>query len=89
MLNPAELRPDERILLLGIPEPEVIAGMAGRLTGGLLVAMGDPVEVRSARAAARDFDNVMFVVFDGPHRPWPDDFFTRIIDLRQTEKSQS
>jgi hypothetical protein len=82
MLNPADLRPEDRILLLGIPDPEVVAGIAGRLTGGLLVAMGDAAEVRAARAAARDCENVMFVVFDGPHIPWRDGFFTQIIDLR-------
>ena len=81
MLNPTDLRPDERVLFLGIPAPEVIQEAAARVTQGVIVAFGDSEKVREARRAARDLENVMFVPATPDEIPWPDGFFTRVVDL--------
>jgi hypothetical protein len=81
MLDPTTLHPDERLLFLGIPEQAVIAETAARLPNGLIVAFGDAEQVREARRSARDLENVMFVPATPDEIPWPDGFFTRVIDL--------
>ena len=81
MTIPDGIRPDERILILGIPEPALIAELARLLTGGLLVAIGAATDVGPARKAAREFDNVMFVPGTPGELPWRDGFFTRVIDM--------
>jgi hypothetical protein len=81
MKLPDGIHPDERILLLGIPEPALISSLASSLTGGLLVAVGDETAVREARKAAHLLDNVMFVPGTPDDLPWRDGFFTRVIDV--------
>jgi hypothetical protein len=81
MFDPADLRPDDRVLLLGIPDPRVIAEAAARLSQGVLVALGEEERVREARRAARDLHNVMFVPGTPDEIPWDDGFFTRVVDL--------
>jgi hypothetical protein len=81
MLDPAQLRPDDRVLLIGIPDFAVIAECARRLERGILVAMGEDEAVRQARKAARHLENVMFVPGAPDEIPWRDGFFTRVIDL--------
>lgn len=81
MLDPSSLLPNDRVLLLGIPQPGLIAAIAGRLSNGLLVAMGAPGDVLQARRAARDLDNVMFVELSGDRLPWRDGFFSRAFIL--------
>lgn len=81
MQVPEGIRPDERVLILGIPEPAMVAALARSLAGGLLVAIGESNAVTDARRAAREFDNVMFVPGTPVDLPWRDGFFTRVIDL--------
>ena len=81
MFDPTELHPDERVLFLGIPQHSVIAEAAARLPQGLIVAFGDSEQVREARRAARELDNVMFVPSMPDEIPWPDGFFSRVVDL--------
>jgi|ERR1017187_5367830 Methyltransferase domain len=77
---PAGIRPDDRVLLLGIPEAAVVEAIARSLSRGLLVAIGEDDAVRSARKAARDLDNVLFVPGAPDELPWRDGFFTVVID---------
>jgi ubiquinone/menaquinone biosynthesis C-methylase UbiE len=77
---PAGIHPEDRVLLLGIPEAAVVAALARCLTRGLLVAIGEDGAVRLARKAARDLDNVMFVPGPPDELPWRDGFFTVVID---------
>ena len=77
---PAGIRPDERVLILGIPEPAIVSALAHRLDNGLLVAIGDGDAVREARKATRHLENVMFVPGTPDELPWSDGFFTRVID---------
>ena len=73
------LRIDDRVLLLAIPEPAVVANLAAQLTRGLLVAIGSAGEIADARVAARDLENVMFVPAAPEEIPWRDRFFTKAI----------
>jgi SAM-dependent methyltransferase len=75
------IHPEDRVLLLGIPAPDVVASMSRDLTQGLLVAMGTEGEVAEARRNARELDNVMFVVWSDAAIPWRDEFFTIVVDL--------
>lgn len=72
-------RIDDRVLLLAIPEPSIVASLSAQLTRGLLVALGSDEEIAAARAAARDLDNVMFVPAAPEEIPWRDRFFTKAI----------
>ena len=72
-------RIDDRVLLLAIPEPSIVASLAAQLTRGLLVAIGSDDEITAARIAARDLDNVMFVPAAPEEIPWRDRFFTKAI----------
>ncbi len=81
---PIEVRPEDRILFLGIPGAAVILETAAELQQGLLVAMGDDEAVREGRKIARDLDNVLLVSGTAESIPWRDGFFTRVIDLRKT-----
>ena len=74
------MRSDERILLLAIPEPTVVLGLSRQVPEGVVVALGSDEEVREARRATRDLENVMFVATTPDEIPWPDGFFTRVID---------
>ena len=77
---PPGIRPDERLLVLGIPEPDQVGVLARTVAGGLVVLMAEGESVYAARAAARDFDNVMVVPGTPDELPWREGFFTRVID---------
>lgn len=77
---PTGLQPDDRVLIVGIPDPGVVSDIARRLTRGLLVTIGGDDDVRAARKAARHLDNVMFVPGSPDELPWRDGFFTVAID---------
>jgi hypothetical protein len=81
MLSPANLRPHDRVLLLGIPSAAEIAALAGRLPAGLLVAMGPAEQVCESRRVAAALDNVMFVPLPDDGLPWRDGFFNLVADL--------
>lgn len=77
-----KLRDDDRVLLIGVPEPEVVARLASVLGSGLLVMLGHEPEVSAARRHAAAFDNVMIAPWDGSTIPFDSRFFTHTIDLR-------
>lgn len=72
-------RIDDRVLLLAIPEPSIVANLAAQLTRGLLVAIGSDDEIAAARVSARNLENVMFVPGAPEEIPWRDRFFTKAI----------
>lgn len=73
------LRADDRVLLLTIPEPAVVAALARVLVRGVVVAMGPPERVDRARQALAEFDNVMLFDTDPARIPWRDGYFTKIV----------
>jgi len=77
---PPGIRSDDRLLVLGIPEPDQVGVLARTVSGGLVVLMAQGESVYAARRAARDLDNVMVVPGTPDQLPWRDGFFTRVID---------
>jgi hypothetical protein len=81
MQLPADIRPDERLLILGIPPLEMLETLSRCIPKGLVVALGEEESVREARKAAVRFENVTCVPGSPEQIPWRDGFFTRVLDL--------
>ncbi|HEX4772447.1 MAG TPA: hypothetical protein VH351_16555 [Bryobacteraceae bacterium] len=81
------LRADDRVLLLAIPEPAVLAAMARILVRGVIVAMGAPERVDQARQAFAEFDNVMLLDAGPAGIPWRDGYFSKIVVPADAEAS--
>jgi hypothetical protein len=81
-LQATDFSSGDKVLYLGIPAPAVVREIAARLTGGILVAIGDADEVRTSRREFCDLLNVMFVPGTPDEIPWQDGFFSRVIDTR-------
>jgi hypothetical protein len=80
-----DLDPSDKVLILGIPEPDYLRAAAARLTGGIIVLIADEDPVRTARRQFCELVNVMFLP-GAPHEiPWHDHFFTKVIDTRAGE----
>ena len=80
-----DLSPGDKVLVLGIPEPDYLREAAARLTAGILVVIADDEPVRIARREFRELANVMFQPGSAAEIPWRDGFFTKVIDMRQGE----
>jgi hypothetical protein len=74
-----QLRADDRVLLLDIPPPGDLTSIARVLINGVVVALGEPDEVRAACAAMAEFKNVMFLEALPHQIPWRAAYFTKII----------
>ncbi len=81
MIEWIDIRPNDRILLLSIPEAPLIFELAAKVSSGVIVGLGGEDEVRAARRAARELENVMFVPAPLEEIPWQDGFFSKAIDL--------
>ncbi len=79
MQIPDGIRPDERILVLGIPVPAVIAVLCRAVSGGSVAVLCDREQIYEARKASRDLHNVMFVPGTPDVLPWSDGYFTRVL----------
>lgn len=81
-LRAIDLKPDDKVLILGIPEAEFVRDAAARLMHGMLVVIGDDEAVGAARREFRELVNVMCMPGSPDEIPWHDGFFTRVIDTR-------
>lgn len=82
MVDRLAIRPDDRILLLSIPETEFVLELSTRLETGLVVGLGEHEEVYAARPKTRDRTNVMFHPGPPEQIPFQDGFFSKVIDLK-------
>ncbi len=80
MMDALDLRSEDRLLLLSVPDAETVAALAARLERGLLVALGSPEQVSEARRSATLLENVMFTPARLEEIPWRDGYFSRIHD---------
>ncbi len=71
--------PHDRILVYPCGDGSKCRELAAQVPLGLVVGMdpGDD-QIRAARAASRDVDNIMYVCSDLREIPWKDGFFTHI-----------
>ncbi len=68
----------ERIAVLGLSDTSGLREAAARAF--LVVGIGDEDQVRAARRAFADLDNVMFTEGSRDEIPWQNGNFTRIVD---------
>jgi arsenite methyltransferase len=82
-----DLRPGERILDLGCGSgwaTRLLARMTGDGPQGFGQVVGVDISdemIRQARAASREFDNVMFVVGSAAQIPWEENFFDKVLSV--------
>ncbi|MGB0042319.1 MAG: methyltransferase domain-containing protein, partial [Terriglobales bacterium] len=82
-----ELRPGERILDLGCGSgwaTRLLARMVGEGPQGFGQVVGLDISdemIRQARAASKEFDNVMFVVGSATQIPWEENFFDKVLSV--------
>lgn len=82
-----DLRPGDRILDLGCGSgwaTRLLARMVGEGPQGFGQVVGLDISdemVRQARAASRDFENVMFVEGSAAQIPWEENFFDKVLSV--------
>src|ERR1019366_249730 len=82
-----DLRPGERILDLGCGSgwaTRLLARMVGEGPQGFGQVVGVDISdemIRQARAASKEFDNVMFVVGSAAQIPWEENFFDKVLSV--------
>jgi ubiquinone/menaquinone biosynthesis C-methylase UbiE len=73
------ISPNSRILHYPCGDGSLCAEIAPLLPLGVAIGLDTDDNVRAARAAWRDLDNVMFIPCDGHEIPWKEDFFSCVI----------
>jgi ubiquinone/menaquinone biosynthesis C-methylase UbiE len=82
-----ELRPGERILDLGCGSgwaTRLLARVVGEGPQGFGQVVGIDISdemIRQARAASKEFENVMFVVGSAAQIPWEENFFDKVLSV--------
>src|SRR5438128_2883467 len=82
-----DLRPGERILDLGCGSgwaTRLLARMVGEGPQGFGQVVGVDISdemIRQARAASKEFENVMFVVGSSAQIPWEENFFDKVLSV--------
>ena len=86
-LRRMELRPGERVLDLGCGAgwaSRILARLVGEGPQGHGQVVGVDISdemIRRARAASRDFDNLMFVWGSAQQIPWEENFFDKVLSV--------
>jgi ubiquinone/menaquinone biosynthesis C-methylase UbiE len=81
------LRPGERVLDLGCGSgwaTRLLARLVGEGPGGFGQVVGLDVSdemIREARAASKDFDNVLYVWGSAQQIPWEENFFDKVLSV--------
>ncbi len=75
-----DIRAGDRVLLLSMPDIEAVREMARKASAGIVVGLGEDDEVRAARKALGQLENVMFVPATTEEIPWQENFFSVVID---------
>ncbi len=82
-----DLRPGERILDLGCGSgwaTRLLARIVGEGPQSFGQVVGVDISdemIRQARAASKEFDNVMFVVGSSAQIPWEENFFDKVLSV--------
>jgi ubiquinone/menaquinone biosynthesis C-methylase UbiE len=82
-----DLRPGERVLDLGCGSgwaTRLLARVVGEGPDGFGQVVGVDIAdemVRQARAASKDFENVMFVLGSAAQIPWEENFFDKVLSV--------
>ncbi len=82
-----DLRPGERVLDLGCGSgwaTRLLARLVGEGPQGFGQVIGVDISdemVRHARAASKDFENVMFVLGSAAQIPWEENFFDKVLSV--------
>jgi len=86
-LRQMDLRPGERVLDLGCGSgwaTRLLARVVGEGPQGFGQVVGVDIAdemIRQARAASKDFENVMFVVGSAAQIPWEENFFDKVLSV--------
>jgi len=89
MTDGLSIQPNERILLLSIPELDVLRSISAQLDHGGVFCLGGREEVYAARKEASQLNNVLFHPGPPEEIPFDDECFTLVIDFKCVWESPS
>lgn len=81
MIEALDVRPEDRLLWLSIPDIDSIVDLSVRLERGLMVAIGPADRVYETRRRARECINVMFIPGPPDDVPFQSGFFSKVVSL--------
>ena len=79
-LDSLDLDPNERILLVTAPPPDVIRRLAARLEDGIVVLLAEGEELYRLRRELASIENVLVAPGSAEDIPWKDEFFSLVVD---------
>ncbi len=78
-LSRLAISPNDRILHYPCGDGSLCREIAALAPLGVVIGLDSDDNVRTARVAALDVENAMFVPCDGHEIPWKEDFFSHVI----------